>query len=405
LILLIVLTGSGQGCGEVDAPPDGQGPPIEVAHPFGTAPRPAYAAIKSRWGGHVAVSGHEVFSTDADHILKDGVPFPVRGVVYVPGYPGHLPWDVEIAAVLPERLRTSIDRDIAQLAALGANTIRFWGAPAYCYQAIKRAGNLFFLQTLWIDPEVTDLHDSQFKEGTKGYIRSVIDRIHSVYTNHAPPLIAYLVGNELSETTIQTTNAAHPELTGYSGSYITTEQNLSASEVFLAEMADYVKQYEHDRYGVTHLVSYANDIRTADLIDTPFLDFRSHNVYSYAVPYYRPGTSPGSGSGTLLQGWIEELKVRFPDRPLLITESGLSVSPNAPHLGPPNYGYGGNTEAEQAAGLVQNIEDMATSSSPVAGVIIHEFLDAWWKFGLDDSYWQDPNDVEEWFGIVRLTGH
>jgi hypothetical protein len=323
----------------------------------------------------------------------------------VPGYPGHLPWDVEIAAVLPERLRTSIDRDIAQLAALGANTIRFWGAPAYCYQAIKRAGNLFFLQTLWIDPEVTDLHDSQFKEGTKGYIRSVIDRIHSVYTNHAPPLIAYLVGNELSETTIQTTNAAHPELTGYSGSYITTEQNLSASEVFLAEMADYVKQYEHDRYGVTHLVSYANDIRTADLIDTPFLDFRSHNVYSYAVPYYRPGTSPGSGSGTLLQGWIEELKVRFPDRPLLITESGLSVSPNAPHLGPPNYGYGGNTEAEQAAGLVQNIEDMATSSSPVAGVIIHEFLDAWWKFGLDDSYWQDPNDVEEWFGIVRLTGH
>ncbi|NIM50741.1 MAG: hypothetical protein GTO22_16065 [Gemmatimonadales bacterium] len=353
----------------------------------------------------MAVSGTAVFSTDGDHILKDGEPFFIRGVVYVPGYPGYLPWEIETAAALPERLRNSIDRDIAEIAAMGANTIRFWGAPKYCYQSIKQAGNLFFLQTLWIDTEVSDLHDPQFKEQTRGYIRSVIDRIHSVYTNDPPPLIAYLVGNELSEATIRTTNAAHPGLHGYSGTYITTEQNLNASEVFLAEMADYVKQYEHDRYGVTHLVSYSNDIRTADLIDTPFLDFRSHNTYSYSVPQYRPGTALGSVSGTLLQGWIEELKSRFPDRPLLITETGLSVSPNAAHVGPPNYGYGGNTESEQAAGLVQNIQDVATSSYPNAGVIVHEFLDAWWKFGLEDSYSQDPDDVEEWFGIVRLSGY
>ena len=197
----------------------------------------------------------------------------------------------------------------------------------------------------------------------------------------------------------------HPGLNSYTGNYISTEQNLNASEVFLAEMADYVKEYEQDTYGVTHLVSYSNDIRTADLIDTPFLDFRSHNTYSYSVPYYRPGTSPGSGSGTLLQGWIEELKSRFPDLPLLITETGLSVSPNASHVGSPNYGYGGNTESEQTTGLLQNIEDNETSQSPNAGVIIHEFLDAWWKFGLEDSYSQDPDDIEEWFGVIRLIGN
>jgi len=403
--LLITLLHVCESCGAPDGPPDVPGPSGNLTDPFRTEPRAAYTAIKNRWDLQVAVSGNEVFSTDGDHILKDGEPFPIRGIVYVPGYPGYLPWDVEIAASLPERLRNSIEGDIAQMSAMGANTIRFWGAPKYCYQSLKQAGNLFFLQTLWIDTEVSDLHDPQFKQETKAYIKSVIDRIHSVYANHAPPLIAYLVGNELSESTIRATNAAHPELNGYSGTYISTEQNLNASEVFLAEMADYVKQYEHDTYGITHLVSYSNDIRTADLVDTPFLDFRSHNTYSYAVPYYRPGTSPGSVSGTLLQGWIEELKSRFPDRPLLITETGLSVSPNAPHVGSPNYGYGGNTESEQMTGLLQNIEDIETSQSPNAGVIVHEFLDAWWKFSLKDSYSQDPDDIEEWFGIMRLTGN
>ncbi len=388
-----------QSCSEVEEPA------FDSNDLFSTEPRPAYTAIQNQWVDQVEVSGSEVFNTDNDYLLKDGEPFFIKGIVYVPGYPGYLPWDVEIASSLPEKLRNSIDRDIAQISAMGANTIRLWGAPKYCYQSIKQAGNLFFLQTLWIETEVGDLHDPQFKEDTKSYIRSVIDRIYSVYNNNSPPLIAYLVGNELSESSILATNSKHPELNSYSGNYISTGQNLNASEVFLAEMADYVKEYEQDAYGVTHLVSYSNDIRTADLIDTPFLDFRSHNTYSYSVPYYRPGTSPGSVSGTLLQGWIEELKSRFPDLPLLITETGLSVSPNASHVGPPNYGYGGNTESEQTTSLLRNIEDIETSQSPNAGVIIHEFLDAWWKFGLEDSYSQDPDDIEEWFGVIRLTGN
>ena len=87
---------------------------------------------------------------------------------------------------------------------------------------------------------------------------------------------------------------------------------------------------------------------------------------------------------------------------MLITETGLSVSPNAYHAGPPNYGYGGNTEHEQATGILQNLEDSNTSQLPTAGVCIHEYLDAWWKFGLQDSYTQDPDDIEEWFGIATL---
>ena len=100
--------------------------------------------------------------------------------MYVPGYPGYLPWDIEIASSLPEKLRNSIDRDIAQISAMGANTIRFWGAPKYCYQSIKQAGNLFFLQTLWINTEGSDLHNPEFKEDTKSTLVSKVSQLRSL---------------------------------------------------------------------------------------------------------------------------------------------------------------------------------------------------------------------------------
>lgn len=342
------------------------------------------------------------FTVDNNYILKNNVPFQVKGVVYVPGYPGYLPWDIEKSTSLPMELKNSISTDISNIKAMGANTIRFWGAPKYCYEALKDIGGLNFIQTIWIKGDEPDVQNTAFKETTKSYIREVVDRIYSVYVDNSPPLVAYLIGNELSETSILSTDQAHPQINNYTGNFITTDSNITATEAFLAEMADYTRTYEFETYRNISLLSYANEIRTTDIIDVPFLDFVSHNTYSYAVPYYRPNTSLGSNSGTKFQGWIEEIKSKHPNIPLLITETGLSVSPNAHQVGPPNYGYGGNSELEQATGLLQNINDINTTALPIAGVCVHEYLDAWWKFGLEDSYSQDPNDIEEWFGIAKL---
>lgn len=342
------------------------------------------------------------FSTDNNYILKNGLPFQIKGVVYVPGYPGYLPWEIEKSTALDVKLKNSIATDLANIKAMGANTIRFWGAPGYCYEVLKTLDDMYFIQTIWINGDVPDFQNPAFKESTKTYIKEVIDRIYGVFEHQPPPLIAFTVGNELSEASIRATDAAHPDMNHYTGNYIITDSARTATETFLAEMADFTKTYEFETYNNSSLVSYANDIRTADIIETPFLDFRCHNAYSYAVPYYRPNTLPGSTSGTLFQGWIEEIKSKYPNMPLLITETGLSVSPNAHHAGPPNYGYGGNTTAEQTTGLVQNLDDIRTIAMPIAGVCIHEYLDAWWKFGLEDSYSQDPDDIEEWFGLVRL---
>jgi hypothetical protein len=342
------------------------------------------------------------FSVDADFIYKGGERFDLRGVVYVPGQPGYLPWEIEGMTSLPAEVTSRIDSDLAGIKALGANTVRLWGAPAYCYEAIRALGGLNILQTIWLDGHVSDFQSTVFKNQSKSYIRTVVDRMYAAYPDNNPPVVAFLVGNELSDASILSTNQAHPGITSYTGNYYIAD-NINASEAFIAEMADYLRTYEWQTYGRTSLISYANEIRTVDLIDTPFLDFRSQNAYSYAVPFFRPQTLPGSASGTLYQGWVEELKNMHPGVPLLITETGLSVSPNAVHQGPPNYGYGGNTEAEQATGILQNLTDIQSASFPIAGVTIHEYLDAWWKFGFEDSLSQDPDDVEEWFGIVRLV--
>jgi hypothetical protein len=369
------------------------------------------AFLQSCGGGSVpeapSTSGEPVdapnrFSVDADFIYKDGERFDLKGVVYVPGEPGYLPWEIEGMASLPAEVISRIDMDLAGIKALGANTVRLWGAPAYCYEAISALGGLNILQTIWFDGHFSDFQNPVFKTQSRSYIRTVVDRVYAAYPDNNPPVVAFLVGNELSEASILSTNRAHPDITSYTGNYFIAG-NINASEAFIAEMADYLRTYEGETYGRTSLVSYANEIRTVHLIDTPFLDFRSQNAYSNAVPFLRPQTLPGSATGTLFQGWVEELKYMHPGVPLLITETGLSVSPNAVHQGPPNYGYGGNTEAEQATGILQNLTDIRSASISIAGVTIHEYLDAWWKFGLEDSLSQDPDDVEEWFGIVRLV--
>lgn len=365
--------------------------------------REGYYKLQETWTDVVEMTENDVFTVDDHYILKNGSPFEIRGMVYVPGYPGYIPWEIENNLTLPTQLTERIDADLKDIKAMGANTIRFWHAPKYCYEAVRNTGGLYILQTIWIEGDPADFQDANFKESIKTRIRIIVDRIYSAYPDNNPPIVGFNIGNELANNAINSTNIAHPEIDSFSGNYIVTDSGISATEAFIAEMGDYLKTYEFNKYGRASLVSYANHIASADLLQVPFLDFRSHNVYSNNISYFRPNTQLGSSTNTQYQGWVEELKAMFPNEPLVITETGLSISPNAPHIGSPNYGYGGNTEAEQATKVLQNVVDIATATLPIAGVCIHEYLDAWWKYSLEDSYSQDPDDVEEWFGMVKLV--
>ena len=342
------------------------------------------------------------YTPDHDFFYRNGQKFVVKGVVYVPVYPGFVPWELAHAKELPDWLKQNIRRDIQDIKALGANTIRFWDVPAEVYRAVKETGGLSIIQTVWFDAKQPDLQDPVFKQKCKAAVKTAVDRIYEVYSReNPPPVLAFIAGSELSRKSIEETNRRHSGMPAFKGRHVHVPENASPAENFLAEMADYLKSYELEKYGRSHLVSYANEIRTETAIDTPFLDFRSFNAYSYAVPEFSEPRA-GSGTKTIFQGWIEQLKNKYPEKPLLITETGLSVSPRAARLGPPDYGYGGNTFEDQARGLVQNWNDIATAEKPVAGGVIHEYLDAWWKYGLKDSYEHEPEDIEEWFGLVSI---
>ena len=82
------------------------------------------------------ISPGNQFSANVDYIFKDGERLDIKAMVYVVGEPGYLPWDIEVMPELPAVLQARIDTDLTGIKALGANTVRLWGAPAYGYQAI-----------------------------------------------------------------------------------------------------------------------------------------------------------------------------------------------------------------------------------------------------------------------------
>jgi hypothetical protein len=127
--ILIPGCGGGGGDGAAPAAADSPGPP---ASPVAPDPTPCDA-------GTGPGCTENQFTADADYIYKDGARFDVKAVVYVPGEPGYLPWEVEAMADLPPVLESRIDTDLAGIQKLGANTVRFWGAPAHAYESLRSA--------------------------------------------------------------------------------------------------------------------------------------------------------------------------------------------------------------------------------------------------------------------------
>ena len=151
--LLITGCGGGGGDGATPAAANSPSPPVSPVEPD-----PAPCDASTRIG-----CTENQFTVDSDYIYKDGTRFDVKAVVYVPGEPGYLPWEVEAMSNLPLVLRSRVDTDLAGIKALGANTVRFWGAPAYAYKSLRSIGELNILQTIWFDGQVSDLQDTVFK--------------------------------------------------------------------------------------------------------------------------------------------------------------------------------------------------------------------------------------------------
>jgi exo-beta-1,3-glucanase (GH17 family) len=298
-------------------------------------------------------SAQSRFEVRGGWIYRDGEKFLVKGVGWDPTRPGELPWTRRRAPEL-------IEEDFARIRAARFNTIRSWEVLSAVELAAAERQGLAVLQGIWVKP------DGPFAD--PAFRRSQLERVANAVraSRGSRAVIAYLVMNE--------PEPAH-----------VLAEGVDVTRSFLRELAATVRR--EDEGALVAFSSWPG----LEFLDEPSLDFVAANLYPF-----RPSSLIESiGYGGMVRLWK-----RLPagNRPLLVTEFGISVAPSSPLPDGP----GGATEAEQARALPQLAEAIVRNGA--AGSAAFMWIDGWWKNSdaPGDENTRNPNDGEEWFGLVAM---
>lgn len=188
--------------------------------------------------------------------------------------------------------------------------------------------------------------------------------------------------------------------------------DLPVLESFLTDMRDYIKQRmtEPGRASFSNWVTWdswppADPLRTdGNPVSVPSLDYASFNAYSYDPERIRDHQA-GPVTGTPFEGYLAALKAAIPDKPVVISESGLPDSSSAEGLDQsrlrpwyPVYRRGELTQEQAAEGIADRYWD-ARLLGTIAGFAVFEWCDEWWKGGNKDV----QSGPEASFGLARFV--
>ncbi|MEW5693948.1 MAG: glycoside hydrolase family 2 TIM barrel-domain containing protein [Candidatus Hydrogenedentota bacterium] len=284
-------------------------------------------------------------------------PFYILGVGWEPGCRyGSLPWERKFE---PELIRW----DFEMIKEMNANTIRGWGEYKGEELELAKEYGLKVIQGIWVDYNKYFVIDEDNQNKILNDIKNIIKK-NKQYDH----ILFYLVMNEpRSDLLID----VGPE---------------EFNRRFI-NLRNAVKEADTDA-----LVSFSNCPLT-DYIDFSIWDVVCFNVYPYGPETLRYAMG--------YNGYINWLKREIAkDKPLIITELGLSVSPEGPGKG----GYGGNTLEEQADGMEKMMRSILNTK--VAGLCPFMWTDGWWKSPQnrtpENKFIHDPHP-EEWFGITEVV--
>ena len=277
----------------------------------------------------------------------------IKGVDYSPHMPGEN---------CTEFGKANYTQDFEWMKQANINTIRTYDWIPEEILANATEYEIKVIEGIWI-PTDGNFSDETFKNECKNHIAEVINR-----DKDKSCIIGWCIGNELNESAVE-------------------KVGKEETEKFLKELYIYAQSLDSNP---NHFVTHAN-WPPLDYLDLSFFDVISFNVYSYWPPKV---VSRG------YYGYLCDLKRKYPNKPILITEFGYSTSPN----GSGNCGYGGNSEEEQADCIKQRWNDIVRAGC--LGGIVFEWNDEWWKNNCtgDDKNSHDPNDPEEWFGVIAVNG-
>ncbi len=356
-----------------------------------------------------------------------------------------------------------------------ANVVRAYTLlPPAFYRAFRHhvngGGKLRLYQQIWVgDPPGKDLYDTSFVEETKREIRYVVDALHGrgdippkyargsgVYENNiAEHVAALLLGRELEASVALRTDLLNPGKNKFEGKYITVSSG-TPTEVWFAEMLDYLVGYQADTYNWQHPVAIVNwppldplrhpteaslveevRIRTRrgealaqpteveDDNDTASIDeskfratgafaaglFASYHVYPYYPDflildpqYLNARDSQGPNP---MFGYLRRLQEKIP-HPLVVTEYGIPNSIGISHFHPYGWHHGGHSEQGQADLLIRLTRSIREAGC--AGSVVFALIDEWYKHNwltvdfeqpLDRTpLWINELDPEKRYGLV-----
>lgn len=373
--------------------------------------------------------------------------FKITGVNMNPGKPGAFPGDSFVSK--EEYLRW-----FSYIKDLNINCIRVQNMMnKEFYEAFNEFNNdrenpLYILQGIWFNEVyLKDGYDPQskdMKKTFKDYIKSVVNLVHGNSYNSANNnifekystdiskyVIGYTVGIEWSAHDIIYSEIMNDKVP-FKGKYFSTSEDASSFERYLAEMADYIADYESKNYGEQRLITFIGssylhikksttlshgstvilDQNEKDTIDS-FVDveniksteelktgiFVSYNIYpTFSALLVFEGDS----------GLYFTKINNYHTIPVVISEYGIPSSRLATDF-ISNTSKSYINETEQAYALVDTYN--AIKDAGCAGSIIAEWKDSWFRSAwntkplkiLDRSaYWSDAQTYSQSFGLMAF---
>ena len=271
--------------------------------------------------------------------------------------------------------------------------------------------DMLYGQDIWIWAYEEDFLFEPFLAKTMEDIKAAIDHVYKV--GRPDRLVLFSIGDELQADSVVRTDSRHPEVRSFQGKHLNVS-NRTPTEIALARLIDGAMDYELTRYGRRHLYSHTSWTHIGPIGDRPDIevpkvnmvtpdlgDLVCLNIYTYARGVRT--SPPGSVTGTSYQGYLEELAA-MTNKPIFITQVGLSTSPFEPKSWVP--GFGGHKIEDVPDAFIAIWKDIRTAKGKekICGVSFFELNDEWWKSGEDptDSTRHEIEDPEEWFGLFEV---
>lgn len=393
------------------------------------------------------------FSTDSSHFTRwNGVryvPLFVKGMnlgVAIPGtYPG------EMAAT-----RAHYWKWLQEIKDAGYNMVRLYTLHYPRFYEVLDSFNIqhpdnpiYFIQGVWLEEELPGYNQDLFYNSASFYkeVREDVDCMHGnrvissrlgkaygTYTKDVSKwLMGYLVGREVSDWEVKTTNAAHTDKTAFVGNYLSIS-NVHAAEVFVTQHLDSLLSYEQTKYNTQRPVAFSSwptldplthpsethtteDDEVLELAGVDHSKAKAGFFISYhAYPYYPDFISRDSAYQNYVDaygpnkylGYLTALKEYYKAFPLLIAEFGIPSSWGVAHYSRSGLNHGGYSELEQGERNYRIFKTFVAANC--AGGIQFSWIDEWFKrtwitdpfdFNIDDRVmWHNVTAAEQNFGIL-----